>query len=1262
MRLRFSKTFIQGLIVVLYGARCPVSGFSESPTGLSAIRVPDGFVVEQAAPADLVSYPMCAAFDERGRLFVAESSGMNVNGEAMAKNPECRIRLLEDTDGDGVFDRASVFADKLSLPMGVQWYRGSLYVASAPDFVRLDDTDGDGVADRREVILTGWNVKNTASLHGPFLGPDGWMYLTHGRHGYKIQTKDGETLEGLAARIWRCKPDGTHLERVCGGGFDNPVELIFTPAGETIGTMTYFTDPKNGQRDALMHWVEGGVYSKPHECVSEFTRTGDFMPVMTKFARIAPAGLMRYRGDGFGAEYEGNLFSAQFNPHRVQRHILHRDRATFQTEDSDFLVSSDPDFHATDVLEDVDGSLLVLDTGGWYVDACPLSKISKPDFRGAIYRVRKAGAKPIADPRGHALKLESRSAEELANFLHDSRFAVRDQALELLVAKGADSISVLEKIQRRDKFADVRCNAVWGLYRIGGSRAEVAIRDALKDSDFQVRIAAARCVGLERDSKAIGQLSKIVKKDVPPARRQAATALGQIGHPSSAGALLVAAGSAEDRFVEHSVINALNSLNDMTSVQGLYFDLAKALNGRNSKIRKAALISLDQGSLPHSLRPEQVRPFLEEKDEDLRKTALWVVSHYPDWSKMVADFLQGRLSEPNLSASELTALRDVLVSFCTDAAVQNLMGDALGNRNLSMEEQLMLMDVMERSSLKDLPKAWIEAVGALLRAQDAQLQIRAVGLIRARGISDLDSKLESLASDPAQSADFRIVALGAISNRKSKAIEDNFDFLTAQIQSDAPATRRLSSAQVLGKTRLNDRRLLRLSQSSLPLADALTLPALLDAYRESQNTEVGTALVTALLQSPANVNALGGGRLEALLKNYPESVRFAAQPLFERIKKERESRERRLIELEPLLSGGDVGRGRQVFYGKKAGCASCHAIGNEGGNLGPDLTTIGAIRSGRDLLESLIFPSETFVPGYEPFRIETAKETLSGLIREQDSQAVVLATGADAQARIPRSSIRSIEPSTVSVMPEGLDTGLAQSELLDLLAFLQAQNDEQWLLSKPRQETRIPLFNGKDLTGFYSYLKDFGVSNDPDKVFTVKDGLLRVSGQHWGYLATKTEARNYRLVAEFKWGEQTWEPRKLNARDSGVLLHAVGEDKVWPKSIECQMIEGGTGDIIVIDGATLTVGGETKKEGRFDRPGRNPWKDEIGFRGPNEIENPHGEWNTIEVLCDEDKIKITVNGHVTNDGVKAEPKLGKILIQSEGAEVYFRRIDLYPLR
>jgi hypothetical protein len=213
----------------------------------------------------------------------------------------------------------------------------------------------------------------------------------------------------------------------------------------------------------------------------------------------------------------------------------------------------------------------------------------------------------------------------------------------------------------------------------------------------------------------------------------------------------------------------------------------------------------------------------------------------------------------------------------------------------------------------------------------------------------------------------------------------------------------------------------------------------------------------------------------------------------------------------------------------------------------------------------------------------------------------------------------------------------------------------------------IHLIHGDEHSQFYTFLKDFkpGVDNDPDHVFTFTNGMLHISGEHYGYAATRqTNFSNYKLIAEFRWGEKTWAPRETNARDSGILVHCVGKDQVWPKSIEAQIIEGGTGDILVVSGAYLTVGGVTKgpEIARFDRPGRNPWKDQKGFRGPHEIEAPTGQWNKLEITCDHDRFSYKVNGHVTLTGTNASPQMGKILLQSEGAEVYFRRLDLYPLK
>jgi len=210
------------LLVSCTGENTRESARAGNPAAYDA-RVPEGFVVEQAVPPGMVSYPMFATFDNDGRLFVIESSGKTTSTEDVLENPTFKILLLEDEDGDGVFDKRSDFADRIPYPMGGTFYQGSFYATAPPDILRLTDTDRDGVADKREVILTGWTLShNAATLSGPFQGPDGWMYMCDARRGFNIKTKEGTQLTGKGARIWRCRPDGSGLEWVSGGGFDPP--------------------------------------------------------------------------------------------------------------------------------------------------------------------------------------------------------------------------------------------------------------------------------------------------------------------------------------------------------------------------------------------------------------------------------------------------------------------------------------------------------------------------------------------------------------------------------------------------------------------------------------------------------------------------------------------------------------------------------------------------------------------------------------------------------------------------------------------------------------------------------------------------------------------------------------------------------------------------------------------------------------------------------------------------------------------------------
>jgi hypothetical protein len=220
----------------------------------------------------------------------------------------------------------------------------------------------------------------------------------------------------------------------------------------------------------------------------------------------------------------------------------------------------------------------------------------------------------------------------------------------------------------------------------------------------------------------------------------------------------------------------------------------------------------------------------------------------------------------------------------------------------------------------------------------------------------------------------------------------------------------------------------------------------------------------------------------------------------------------------------------------------------------------------------------------------------------------------------------------------------------------------------PAHGALTPLFDGSTLSNFDIVLRGGEMNHDPDHVFSVENGVVHVSGKTFGYFITKKEYSNYYLRAEFKWGEGTYAPRAGKARDSGILYHVVGEQKVWPRSIELQIQEGGTGDIWLTDGAALqskdgrTVVGPPGKASRIDRFNKGPWKDVVDYRDPQgEVEKPHGEWNVVELAVQGDHVWHFVNGKLVNEGTQANPASGKILFQSEGAEIFFRNISMAPL-
>ena len=201
------------------------------------------------------------------------------------------------------------------------------------------------------------------------------------------------------------------------------------------------------------------------------------------------------------------------------------------------------------------------------------------------------------------------------------------------------------------------------------------------------------------------------------------------------------------------------------------------------------------------------------------------------------------------------------------------------------------------------------------------------------------------------------------------------------------------------------------------------------------------------------------------------------------------------------------------------------------------------------------------------------------------------------------------------------------------------------------QQPMKPLFNGKDLNGWYSFLKKKGKNNDPEKIFSVENGLLHISGKEFGYICTEKFYKNFHLVAEFKWGVKKYPPRDADTvkRDNGICFYIPSNERdfVWPKSIEFQIQEGDVGDFWLIDSTTITVNGRRSQPDSFVR---------IQKKADGEM--PTGQWNKIEIIANKGKITYIVNGKLVNEGDDPSEKQGKILIQSEGAEIYYRKVEI----
>lgn len=989
------------------------------------IHIPEGYAVEKVASSALVQHPMMAAFDDRGRLFVAESAGLNLRNDALEEELPNSIKMLEDEDRDGTFDKVTVFADKMTLPMGACWYRDSLYVASPPHIWKLQDTDGDGVADVREKFAAKFGYSgNAASVHGCFLSPDGRIYWCDGRHGHELEDEQGNvTSKRAGSYIFSCRPDGSDLQVHCGGGMDNPVEVDFTESGDVLGTVNImYSSPRI---DCLVHWLHGGTYPHSQRVLGEFARTGDLLGPVHQFGHVAVSGTTRYRSGALDRSFTDNMFVTIFNTGQVVRIDLEKSGSTYRSSQHEFLTCSDPDFHPTDILEDADGSLLLVDTGGWFRIGCPTSQIAKPDVRGGIYRIRKAGMSNWTDPRGLGINWSELSNRSLINLLMDTRYAVRERAIDECALRGDAILNDLKTSMTRGDIR-VRTGAAWACTRIATESVQEIVRAGFKDRDETVRAIACKSAGVTGDRQAASSLIGAMKDTSPHVRRAALTSLGQLKAESAVPAILALAPDVADRSENHALVYALIEINSPEQT-------ALGLESPNAATRLAAIIALDEIA-PDQLSAEKIAKHVSTGDSETLGDLLVVLQNHADWDTLAARLLslwgEGKLQ------SNSDDIQSFIQLYAGSQVVQSSLQTIIERENTTSEQLLTVFNAIASSTLRSLPESlhagWQKSLSS------AQYDVSCAAL---RALQRLEHPFQTttleIAEDSEATSVKRLLALEA--SRPKTLSELTFEFLVEVIESGTPPREVERAVAILGAVNLSNRQL-EVTSGLIPTAGPLELQGLTKVIARVSDQELLVEFAKALTSARSR-KSLTVQQLTQLASKWSAEPKDALQPLLLELKEMEGVQLEKLDRLEPLAKSASSQRGHDIFFSEKAKCATCHQVGDRGGKIGPNLSAIGLIRRERDLLEAILFPSRSFAREYEPYSVVTGNgKIVSGLISSENAASIFVQQATGDPVEISRDDIETIVPAAVSVMPQGLETGLTEEQLADLVAFLRSLN------------------------------------------------------------------------------------------------------------------------------------------------------------------------------------------------------------------------------
>ncbi len=1010
--------------------------------------VPLSFELTQVANESLTKWPMIADWDAQGNLIVVESGGVSKPIDEHNKQELHRIVRLIDRDRDGKFDERVVVADKLPFVEGVLVLGKDLLASAPPHIYRLSDEDADGVCEKREVWFDGQTITGCANdLHGPYLGRDGWIYWCKGAFAEQTHTLlNGQQLKTTAAHVFRRRIQGGPIEPVVTGGMDNPVEVAITPEGERFFTSTFLQHPGNGLRDGIAHAIYGGVYGKPHNVIDGHIRTGPLMPIMTQLGPAAPSGLICLESQSLvppAAPYQRTLVAALFNLQKVTAHQLQPSGASFTTSNQDLVVADRIDFHPTDVIEDADGSLLIIDTGGWYDLCCPTSRIDQKTASGGIYRLaRKATLDAQQKPQELKVRTEPASdaiSKLLAN-LHDDRpWVARQALLEIADSKDAQAAELIPLLssQVSNKAAELsfRLDSLWALGAIGSDSALASVAQTVASENASLAQAACHAVSLHRYHAALPQLELAVAKGAIPVRRAAAEAIGRMGNSKSVPALMDGIDiEGTDRILEHSITYALVEIGDADSIASF------ATSQYSPRQQQAAMTALEQLGAADRLNVEFMLSALDQPDAGCAATAADLLSQHAEWAPRFAAKIAARFQQSRDAAELPASLVTIARGWKDTQSIQELIGASLKSAaNASPAAQSHLVQLLSLYAGNQLPSTWDQSIAQWLTMTGDELRQQLLPVLSRINLSEsgaLKATLLQLAAN-SQIETQRLNYLAALPSGTKLNDRELENALLQSLQSQASDINQ-SATVALKRLKLSresgDQLLANLKDQ--PPRDLFTS---VEAINRLSIDALDESMLNTLADLPS-ARTLSMDQLLNLYRKRGEKLRILAEQVIAKLSRADSDIESKVDAVLAKLGPGDPIRGLQLFRSSKAACSSCHRLGYVGGEIGPELTRVGGSRTRRALLEAILFPSARLEQSYQPVRVLTLDgQVYNGIVKNSStSKTLNLQLSADKTISIATSEIERQEPSQVSIMPAGMLELLTPEELADLLALLES--------------------------------------------------------------------------------------------------------------------------------------------------------------------------------------------------------------------------------